>query len=173
MALEGWLSKQIAIIAVPFVTILFGMLIGYLAQRSRFCSIGGFRDFFLFKHTRLLKGYIALIIGAFIGYLVFWAITHSAFEHFPWILTNGILSPIPGAPVGLTGAGYVILTIISGIIVGLVGVFLGGCPLRQVTMTSEGNIKALCFVIGMCIGSVLFASFISAWGVAALKAIGL
>ena len=173
MVLAGWLSKQVAIIAVPLVTIVFGILIGYLAQRSRFCSVGGFRDFFLFRHTRLLKGYIALIIGAFLGYLVFWLISPQAFEHFPWGLTSGLLSPIPGSPAGLTAAGYVVIAIVSGLIVGFVGVFLGGCPLRQVTMTSEGNAKALCFVIGMCIAAVLFAAFISAWGVSLLKAMGL
>jgi len=173
MALEGWLSKQMAIIAVPIVTILFGILIGYLAQRSRFCSVGGFRDYFLFKHTRLLKGYIALIIGALIGYIILSLIIPSAFAGFPWVIKNGILSPIPGSPAGLTSLGYVVLSIVSGLIVGLVGVFLGGCPLRQVTMTSEGNIKSLFFVIGMCIGSVVFAAFLSAWVVGLMKGIGL
>ena len=173
MVLAGWLPKNIAVVAVPIVTILFGILIGYMAQRSRFCSVGGFRDFFLFKHTKLLKGYIALIVGAFAAYLVLSLMTPSAFEHFPWALTSGLLSPIPGSPAGLTAAGYVVIAIVSGVVIGLVGVFLGGCPLRQMTMTSEGNIKAVWFVIGMCVGSVLFAAFISAWGVALLKAIGL
>ncbi|MFA4875838.1 MAG: YeeE/YedE thiosulfate transporter family protein [Methanoregula sp.] len=172
MVLAGWLPKSAAIIAVPIVTIILGIIIGWLGQRSGFCSIGGFRDFFLFKHTRLLYGYIALIIGAFVGYLVFWLITPSAFEHFFWLMTSGF-TPVPGAPAGLTVVGYTVLAIVGGIAVGIIGVLLGGCPLRQVVMTSEGNIKSLCFVIGMCVGSVVFAMWVSGWGVALLKAAGI
>lgn len=172
MAAAGWLSKDVAIIAVPIVTLAFGLLIGWLAQRSGFCSIGGFRDFFMFRHTRLLYGYIALIVGAFVGYLVFWLITPSAFTNFFWLLHNGLM-PVPGAPANLTVPAYIVLAIIGGIAVGIIGVLLGGCPLRQVVMTSEGNMKSLVFVIGMCIGAVIFTAWISGWGVTILKAAGI
>jgi hypothetical protein len=172
MAAAGWLSKDVAVIAVPIVTLLLGLLIGWLAQRSGFCSIGGFRDFFMFKHTRLLYGYISLIVGAFIGFLVFWLITPTAFENFFWLLHKGLM-PVPGAPANLTVTAYIVLAIIGGIAVGLIGVLLGGCPLRQVVMTSEGNIKSLVFVIGMCIGSVVYTMWVSGWGVALLKAVGI
>ena len=172
MAAAGWLSKDVAIIAVPIVTLLFGIFIGWLGQRSGFCSIGGFRDFFMFRHTRLLYGYLALIGGAFIGYLVFWLITPSAFENFFWLLGKGLM-PVPGAPANLTVVAYIVLAVIGGIAVGLIGVLLGGCPLRQVVMTSEGNIKSLCFVIGMCVGAVVYTMWISGWGVALLKGLGI
>jgi uncharacterized membrane protein YedE/YeeE len=172
MAAAGWLTKDAAVIAVPIVTLLLGLLIGWLGQRSGFCSIGGFRDFFMWKHTRLLYGYIALIVGAFIGYLVFWLITPSAFENFFWLLHKGLM-PVPGAPASLTVTAYIVLAIIGGIAVGLIGVLLGGCPLRQVVMTSEGNIKSLVFVVGMCIGAVVYTAWISGIGVALLKAIGI
>jgi len=172
MAVTGWLTKDVAIIAVPIVTLLFGILIGWLGQRSGFCSIGGFRDFFMFRHTRLLYGYLALIGGAFVGYLLFWLITPSAFENFFWVLTNG-LKPVPGAPAGLTIAAYIVLAVIGGIAVGIIGVLLGGCPLRQVVMTSEGNVKSLSFVIGMCIGAVVFTMWVSGWGVELLKGLGI
>lgn len=172
MALAGLLSKDAAIIAVPVVTLILGLLIGWLAQRSGFCSIGGFRDFFMFRHTRLLYGYIALIIGAFIGFLIFWLLSPAAFEGFFWLVKKGLM-PVPGAPANLTVTAYIVLAIIGGIAVGLIGVLLGGCPLRQVVMTAEGNAKSLCFVIGMCIGSVLFAGWVSGWGVALLKGLGI
>jgi hypothetical protein len=38
-------------------------------------------------------------------------------------------------------------------------------------MTSEGNMKALFFVIGMCIGAVVFTALVSGWVVAVLKGI--
>jgi uncharacterized protein len=172
MAAAGWLTKDVAVIAVPIVTLFLGLLIGWLGQRSGFCSIGGFRDFFMFKHTRLMYGYLALIGGAFIGYLVFWLITPTAFENFFWLIGKGLM-PVPGAPANLTVAAYIVLAVIGGIAVGIIGVLLGGCPLRQVVMTSEGNIKSLCFVIGMCIGSVVFAAWVSGLGVVILKAMGI
>lgn len=172
MAASGWLGKETAIIAVPIITLILGILIGWLAQRSGFCSIGGFRDFFMFRHTRLLYGYLALIVGGFIGYLVFWLITPAAFEGFFWLLKKGLM-PVPGAPAGLTVTAYIVLAVVGGIAVGLIGILLGGCPLRHIVMTAEGNIKSLCFVIGMCVGAVVFAAWASGWSVAILKAAGI
>jgi uncharacterized membrane protein YedE/YeeE len=167
----GWLSKDAAIIVVPVVTLIFGVFIGYLGQRSGFCSVGGFRDFFLFRQTRLLNGYLALTGGAFLGYLVFHAVTPAAFEHFVWAGTSGLFSPVPGAPAGLTGGAYILLAVLGGFAVGIIGVLLGGCPLRQLVMTSEGNLKALWFVIGMCIGAVVFSMYVSGLAVTLLKGV--
>lgn len=47
-----------------------GLLIGFLAQRSRFCTMGANRDFILFRQTHLLSGAIALIVVAFIMNLI-------------------------------------------------------------------------------------------------------
>ena len=46
---------------------------------------------------------------------------------------------------------------------GLLGVFLGGCPLRQMVMASEGNLKSVFFILGFAVGAILFHAFISAW----------
>ena len=91
----GILSKEVAIYAVPLVTLLLGILIGYLAQRSGYCSIGGFRDYVLFRHARLLSGYVTLIVASFFGYLLFWFVTPAAMEHFFWALTSNPLMPVP------------------------------------------------------------------------------
>jgi uncharacterized membrane protein YedE/YeeE len=172
MAAAGLLSKDVAVIAVPIVTLFLGLIIGWLGQRSGFCSIGGFRDFFMFKHTRLLFGFLALIGGAFIGYLVFKILFPTAFEGFFWVLGKGLM-PVPGAPAGLTVSAYILLAIVGGIAVGLIGVLLGGCPLRQLVMTSEGNIKSLCFVVGICIGSIVYTAWVSGLAVAVLKSTGI
>lgn len=172
MVAAGLLSKDVAVIAVPVVTLFLGLIIGWLGQRSGFCSIGGFRDFIMFRHTRLLAGFLALIIGAFIGYLVFKILFPAAFEGFFWLMGKGLM-PVPGAPANLTVTAYIVLAIVGGIAVGLIGVLLGGCPLRQLVMTSEGNIKSLFFVIGMAIGSVVFTAWASGFGVALLKSLGI
>ena len=157
---DGFLGIAAAIALVPIVTLFLGFIIGYLAQRSGFCSIGGIRDLMMFKHTRLFFGYLALIGGAFLGYLIFWSIIPLAFPGFYWSLTAiNPFEPIPGAPGGLTTGSYIILAIIGGLGMGLIGVLLGGCPLRQIIMGTEGNLKSVFFVVGLIIGSVVFHAF--------------
>ena len=171
---EGFLiAKDTAVLLVPIATIILGLVIGWLCQRSGFCSIGGIRDFILFRQTRLLKGYIALIISAFVFYFIFSLIVPAAIPKFLWCAQEGqILTAIGGAP-AVSAAGVIILMIIGGIAVGLIGTFLGGCPLRQLVMTSEGNLKSLVFVVGMLIGAVLFTALLSPWIVEVFKSIGL
>ena len=165
MLLQGFIAGEIAIYLVPFVTLGLGLIIGYLAQRSGFCSIGGIRDLMMFKHTRLFFGYLSLIFFGFIGYLLFWFIIPSAFPGFYWAANNG-LNPIPGAPGGLELYGYVILAIVGGFGMGLLGVILGGCPLRQSIMGTEGNLRSVFFVIGMFIGAIIFHLWVAGWAVA-------
>ncbi len=152
---DGFLIAASAILILPVITLTLGLIIGYLAQRSGFCSIGGMRDLMMFKHTRLFFGYLTLIGGALIGYTLFWLIIPSAFPGFYWAANKGI-DPIGGAPGGLVVGSYVILAIVGGFGMGLIGVLLGGCPLRQIVMSSEGGRNSLFFVIGLMIGAVVF-----------------
>ncbi|MFW9989323.1 MAG: YeeE/YedE thiosulfate transporter family protein [Candidatus Odinarchaeota archaeon] len=157
---DGFIAAAAATALIPIITLLLGLIIGYLAQRSGFCSIGGMRDLMMFKHTRLFFGYLALIAGGFIGYLIFWAIIPLAFPGFYWTATaSNPFQPIPGAPGGLTISSYIILAIIGGLGMGLFGVLLGGCPLRQIIMSTEGNLKSVFFIIGLIIGSIIFHAF--------------
>ncbi len=168
------IAKDIAIILVPIVTIILGFVIGWLGQRSGFCSIGGIRDFILFKQTRLLKGYIGLIVSAFVFYLIFSFLIPTAFPKFFWMLQEGqLFTAIPGAPGGLSTAAVIICMLVGGIFVGIIGTLLGGCPLRQLVMTSEGNIKSGFFVIGMLVGAVIFSAFIMGWVVNLFTMIGI
>jgi len=48
------------------ISLIVGLFIGFLAQRSRFCTMGAIRDFVLFRQSHLLSGFIALIVTAFI-----------------------------------------------------------------------------------------------------------
>jgi uncharacterized membrane protein YedE/YeeE len=158
---DGFLIASAAIIIIPLLTLALGFLIGYLAQRSGFCSIGGMRDLMMFRHTRLFFGYLALIAGGFLGYLIFWTIIPSAFPNFFWSMTqSNPLTPIPGAPGGLTVMSYIILAIIGGFGMGFIGVLLGGCPLRQIVMGSEGNLRSLFFILGLAVGAIIFHAWI-------------
>jgi uncharacterized protein len=52
------------------VSLVVGLAIGVVAQRSRFCTMGAFRDLFLFRQMHLLSGLIALLVAAFLTNLV-------------------------------------------------------------------------------------------------------
>lgn len=152
---DGIIGTTLALWLIPSATLLLGILIGYLAQRSGFCSIGGFRDLLLFKQTRLFVGFLSLIGGSLIGYLVFALLFPDAFPGFFWIIKNGF-TPIPGAPSGVSLLGTILFAIFGGVGMGLVGVLLGGCPLRQIVMSGEGTMKSFLFFIGLAIGAILF-----------------
>jgi len=47
-----------------------GLVVGVLAQRTRLCMVGGMRDLVLFKESRLLLGFLAILVAAFITNLV-------------------------------------------------------------------------------------------------------
>ena len=158
---EGFLTLETAIVVIPIITLALGFLIGYLAQRSGFCSIGGMRDLMMFRHTRLFFGYLALIGGAIIGYFLFWLIIPTAFPNFYWATTQtSPLTPVPGAPGGLEIGSYILLAIIGGFGMGLIGVILGGCPLRQIVMSTEGNLKSIFFILGLIVGAIVFHGWI-------------
>lgn len=52
----------------PFIASLgLAFIIGIFAQRSRFCTMGAFRDLFLFRYTHLFLGLAAMFAAAFIA----------------------------------------------------------------------------------------------------------
>ncbi|NMC05106.1 MAG: YeeE/YedE family protein [Candidatus Lokiarchaeota archaeon] len=158
----GLLAADVALAIIPYATLGLGFLVGYLAQRSGFCSIGGFRDLLLFKQTRLFFGYMALIASAFVSYWIFSMILPAAFNNFYWAAsqTTNVFTPIPGSIPGVKVSAWIFLAIIGGFGMGFIGVLLGGCPLRQCVMGSEGNLKSLFFFLGLCVGAVIYHAFL-------------
>lgn len=118
-----------------YLSLAAGLAIGLAAQRSRFCSVGGIRDSILIKRYDLLVGVAGLVIGVTVMNMVFGQF-NLGFEGQPAAHTNLLGNFLPMALVGLTA------------------VFMGGCPLRQVVMASEGDLDAVAAVVGMMIGAV-------------------
>ncbi|MEN4013921.1 MAG: YedE family putative selenium transporter [Bellilinea sp.] len=117
-----------------------GLLLGVLAQRSRFCTIGGIRDFLFIRDSYLIKGTVALVISAFI--------MNTAFGMFK--------AGFAAQPVAHTNA---LWNFIGMAIAGFAAVLLGGCPLRQVILSSEGNVDSGITVLGLLVGAALVHNF--------------
>ena len=125
-------------------SLILGLIIGYLGQRSRLCFISGYRDFFMARDTTLLKGVLGAFIGALAGYVLFSAI-------------GGV---VPGFPMFLSTAGITAatwhFTIVGGLGVGIVGVLSGGCPFRMHVQAFEGKKTYAVYLLGFYIGLIFY-----------------
>jgi hypothetical protein len=125
-----------------------GLLLGGLAQRSRFCITGSLRDSLLMGgRTPLLWGLLAFVAAA-VG------INVAAGRFQPGLYGQ------PGAHLehlwSFLGMG----------LVGWLSVLIGGCPFRQLIKAGEGDADAGLVVVGMLLGGALVQS----WGLAATAA---
>lgn len=133
------------------ISIVAGLLIGALAQRSRFCTMGAFRDIILTRDLHLAGGVASLLVFA-LGINLLLGQFHPGFSAQPIAHTNHVWNFL-----GMTLAG-------------LAFALAGGCPGRQLFMSGEGDLDAGIFVVGMITGAAIshnFAMASSATGVAA------
>ena len=124
------------------VTLIVGILIGYLGQRSRFCIVSGIRDSYLVRNFHRIRGLLGLIIGAVLGFTIF-------------KLVGGDIPDFP-APIQIGSTGYLIATIIGGLGMGFFSVLAEGCPFRQHVMAAEGRQSPVFYLIGFYLGIVYF-----------------
>jgi len=120
--------------APVIVSLIVGLAVGFLAQRSRFCTMGAFRDLILFRQIHLFSGVVALLIAAFITNLIVGQF-HPGFAKQPVAHT-----------MALWNFGGMVLA-------GLAFCLAGGCPGRQLFMAGEGDGDAAIFVLGMIVGA--------------------
>ncbi len=123
-----------------FISLIVGLLIGMLAQRSRFCTMGALRDLMLFRQTHLLSGFLALLVFAFAANLVL-----------------GQFNPgFADQPVAHTQHFW---NFAGMVLAGLAFALAGGCPGRQLFMAGEGDGDAAVFVVGMIVGAAFSHNF--------------
>lgn len=125
-----------------------GLIVGILAQRTSLCMVGGVRDLVLFKQTRLLWGFIAILAAALVTNLVLNAITPADVSFFKLGMTE---QPVAHTD-GLWNA-------LGMLLVGFGSVLLGGCPLRQLVLSGEGNADSAITVIGLMVGAAFCHNF--------------
>ena len=122
------------------ISLVAGLVVGVLAQRTRLCMVGGTRDLVLFKETRLLWGFIAILVAALITNLVLGGFKLGMAEQ-PIAHTDGLWNAL------------------GMLLVGFACVLLGGCPLRQLVMSGEGNADSAVTVLGLIVGAAFCHNF--------------
>ena len=136
-------GAQHAAIAVSLVA---GLIVGALAQQTRFCMVGGVRDFILFRENRLLLGFVSVLVAACIANLVLGAVAGKEFFKLGF----------EGQPVAHTDGLWNFLGLF---LVGFASVLLGGCPLRQMILSGEGNGDSAIASLGLTVGAAFCHNF--------------
>jgi uncharacterized protein len=122
--------------APVLISLIAGLAAGLLAQRSRLCMSGGIRDFVLTSNTHLLKIYGVIFLAAMAGNLYF----------------GFFKLDFRGQPLAHT---MHVWNFLGLFLVGMAATLAGGCPLRQLISSGEGNTDAAWCVLGMLAGAGL------------------
>ncbi len=123
-----------------FMSLGAALIIGVVAQRSRFCTMGALRDLILFRQTHLLLGVLAMLGAALVMNLAFGTFK-PGFLNQPIAHTDGLWNFLGMATAGLAFA------------------LAGGCPGRQLFMAGEGDGDAAIFALGLLVGAALAHNF--------------
>jgi uncharacterized protein len=118
---------------------LFGLAFGFVLQRSRFCFTSAFRDLFLLGDGRVMKGILAGLAVATMGFTVLMArlVPETGFGSLP-----------PGAtvlPLGLH-------TLLGGVLFGIGMVLAGGCTSGSLYRAGEGYVGSMVALLGIMAG---------------------
>ncbi len=132
-----------------WIAIVVGLAIGFLAQRTRMCFVGGWRDLFLVKDYYLFSGVIAFFLAALITNYAVGNFAADGLYH--WGFT--------GQPVAHDNH---VWNFLGMSLVGLAATMLGGCPLRNLILSGEGNTDAAMTVLGYFAGAAFAHNFLLA-----------
>lgn len=117
-----------------------GLVVGWMAQRSRFCTVGALRDLVMLRDSHLASGVAAFVAAAFVT-----------------SLAMGLFKPgFEGQPVAHTSQ---IWNFLGMVLSGLAFTLAGGCPGRQLIMSGEVDGDAAVFVLGMLVGAAVAHNF--------------
>jgi YedE family putative selenium metabolism protein len=118
------------------LSLLIGLVIGGVAQRSGLCVTGAVRNFCLARERTLLNG----LVTAFLSAVIFSILL----DQFNWGMN--------GQPASHLSHGW---TFLAMTLVGLASVLIDGCPFRQLIKAGQGDVDAGITTLGMLMGGAL------------------
>lgn len=128
------IGEKMAPHAPLWISLVGGLIVGGVAQRSRFCTMGSLRDVFIVRDIHLLSGVIAFTLVAFVLNLVF----------------GTFKLGFAGQPAAHAAH---LWNVLGMVLAGLCFVLAGGCPGRQIILAGEGDGDSAVFVLGMIVGA--------------------
>ncbi|MFC1561514.1 YedE family putative selenium transporter [candidate division KSB1 bacterium] len=145
--------------APVFYSLTASMIIGILAQKTRFCTVGAFKNVIHLRDFHMFTGAAFFVLGA--------AVVNS--------ITGQFSVGFTGQPVAHNGH----LWNFGGMMLaGLAFTLGGGCPGRQLILAGQGNNDAAVFILGLTAGAAFAHNFniaaspagTSVWGMSAVIA---
>lgn len=121
-------------------SIAAGLAVGALGQRSRMCMVGGVRNAVMFKDFGLIAGFAVILLTVFAGNLLLGRF-NPGFAEQPIAHSDGLWNCLGAA------------------LMGWASVLLGGCPLRQLILTGQGESDSALTVLGMLAGAAFCHNF--------------
>jgi YedE family putative selenium metabolism protein len=137
-----------AMYASLWISLLVGLFVGFIAQKTRMCFVGGWRDIMLVRDFYLFSGIAAFFFGVLISNFILGNFG-SGFYH--WGFAN--------QPVAHTDH---LWNFLGMTLAGLTATLLGGCPLRQTILAGEGDTDAGITVFGLIVGAAFSHNFLLA-----------
>jgi uncharacterized protein len=119
-----------------------GLLIGALAQRSRFCITGNIANFLAARDYKMASGVLGILGAAAVVSLI----------------TGSFHPGLQAQPGSHLAYGW---SFLGMGLVGMTSIMIGGCPFRQVVLASQGSTDAAAAVLGMLGG----AAIVQTWGI--------
>jgi uncharacterized membrane protein YedE/YeeE len=159
-----------------------GLIIGFLAQRSRMCFVAGVRDYILVRDKELLIGLFSFLFTIWILTSIFYSLNILKID-MPQYCDSG--NAVKQKIVEAKNSGFDLrsvriidlaeknvnvsslfneffyATVIGAFLIGLLSVFAGGCVLRQHVLCSQGNMDSLFYLIGFYAAVVIYYLFLS------------
>jgi hypothetical protein len=147
-----------------------GVLIGFLAQRSRMCFVAGFRDWLLVRDTELLLGLFSFLATVWLATSLAYALglLHQGMPEYGELEVrtaaairsgNGVRllnlrelrllgTAEQAVPLASLANPFLYASLGGGWLIGLVSVLAGGCVLRQHVLAVQGSRGAWLYLAG-------------------------
>lgn len=137
------------------VSLVVGLVVGFLFQKSRLCTVGGWRDLILTRSTYLFTGIAAIVIAALVTNYIVGNFAEGTLVGkdiiYNWGFTNQPLAHNEH-----------LWNFLGMSLAGLAFVLLGACPLRQLILSGEGDTDAGVVVLGFIAGAAFAHNFLLA-----------
>jgi uncharacterized protein len=156
-----------ALLSLVFLGI--GLIVGFLAQRSRMCFVAGLRDWIMVRDTELLTGLFSFLATVWVLTSVF-SVLGPLHQGAPE-LGAAVGARIEAGGAGVTPAGapsfillrigsashpsiaslinnFFVASVAGGFLIGVFSVIAGGCVMRQHVLVAQGDGNALFYLVG-------------------------
>ncbi len=131
-----WLNSSLPRLALFW---LFGLLLGFVLQRSRFCFVSAISNCVLFRETKLLEGVLGGLFIATIG--------------FAFVMHRMVPDPSSGVfPITAVVSPFGWHLALGGTMFGFGMLLAGGCIVGNMYRIGEGGLPALAAFLGVMLG---------------------